>query len=115
MLRTRLGGLAEPGGHHRLDLVAGAGRGGRDRPRSSWLTARLLRAGGSHVAVRINPGGAPGAPAASLPPPPSTETFTSAAIFQGPGASEGIRLPSGTVSGPARRAASGSGSRQGKW
>jgi eukaryotic-like serine/threonine-protein kinase len=60
-------------------------------------------------------GGAPGAPAASLPPPPSTETFTSAASFQGPGASEGIRLPSGTVSGPARRAASGRGSRQGKW
>jgi eukaryotic-like serine/threonine-protein kinase len=60
-------------------------------------------------------GGAPGAPVAGLPPPPSTETFTGAASFQGPGASEGIRLPSGAASGPARQAASGSGSRQGKW
>ena len=60
-------------------------------------------------------GGLPGTPAASMPPPPSTETFTGAASFRGPGTSEGIRLPSAPASGPPRRAASGSGSRQGKW
>jgi hypothetical protein len=57
----------------------------------------------------------PGAPAASMPPPPSAATFTSAASFRGPGASEGIRLPSVKGSGPAKKATSGSGSAPGKW
>jgi hypothetical protein len=57
----------------------------------------------------------PGAPAASLPPPPSTETYTGAASARSLGASKGIRLPSVTVSGPAKPAASDSESRQGKW